>query len=126
VVEIVKWPLLTPYEISIPEIWNVTAVVTALAVICIFEVVALYSSTCLRSINCVVFGATAEVAAKLVPPIFKVKVDVDASGLHTAMFVITAVVPVAGTVYKGAAVPEVVAAPRKSALVVVAISYYLQ
>jgi len=118
--------LFTPYEISIPEIWNVTAVVTALAVICIFAVVALNSSTCLRSINCVVFGATAEVAAKIVPPIFNEKVDVDASGLLTAMFVITAVVPVAGTVYKGAAVPEVVAAPRKSALVVVAISYYLQ
>jgi len=101
-------------------------VVTALPVICIFEVVALYASTCLRSISCVVFGANAEVAAKLVPPIFKLKVDVDASGLHTAMFVITAVVLDVGTVYKGAAVPEVVAAPLKSAFVVVAISYYLQ
>jgi len=101
-------------------------VVTALAVICIFEVVALYSSTCLRSIKVVVLGAIADVAANAIPPMFSENVDVDASGLHTAMFVITAVVPVAGTVYKGAAVPEVVAAPRKSALVVVAISYYLQ
>jgi len=118
--------LFTPYEISIPEIWNVTAVVTALAVICIFAVVALYSSTCLRSISCVVFGATAEVAAKLTLPILSVKVDVEARGLLTAIFVITVVVPVAGTVYNTAAVPDVVAAPRYKALVVVAISYYLQ
>jgi hypothetical protein len=92
--------------------WNVTAVVTALAVILIFAVVALYSSTCLRSISTVLFGAIAEVAAKLTFPMSIVKVDVDASGFDTAIFVITVVVPVAGTVYKGAAVPEVVAAPR--------------
>jgi len=102
-------------------------VVLALAVICICDVVEpLYAITCLRSIKVVVLGAIADVAAKAIPPTLSENVDVDASGLHTAIFVITAVVPVAGTVYRTAAVPEVVAAPRKSALVVVAIIYYLQ
>jgi len=85
------------------------------------------ASTCFRSMYAVELAAIADVVcnAVLAPavPIPSVNVYADEPVLVTAIFDTTVVVD-AGTVYSTVVV-VVVAAPRNSALVNVAISYYL-
>jgi hypothetical protein len=97
--------------------WNETVI--ALAKPAIILVVA---STCFKSIVIVELAAIATVLNKSTASSWIVNVAADAAELVTTILLITVVVD-AGTVYS--VVDDVAKAPRASALVVVAISYYL-
>jgi len=85
--------------------------------------VLLADKTCLSGITVESFAATATAVAILMPASASVNVPALPDVFVTTISVTTVVVD-AGTVYKVVAV-LVVAAPLKSALVVVAINYYL-
>ena len=85
--------------------------------------VAFAGITCFNCIIVESFAPTVTVLASTISSINNSKVPLDDAVLATTISVTTVVVDVVGTVYR--VVLDVDAAPRKSVLVVVAISYYL-
>jgi hypothetical protein len=106
------------YDTSIPLMWKLIDVADAPPVITL-----VVASTCFRSMYAVELAAIGAVVCNAVPARPIVNVPAVPAVLVIAILV-TIVVVEEGTVYR--VVPTVVvAAPRNSALVVVAISYYL-
>jgi hypothetical protein len=101
--------------------WKVTEVVVANPVIVLG--VAFAGITCFKSNPNTEFGDICTAGKTVTPSIAIVADAVDVAAFATTIFVTTVVVDVLGTVYS--VVLLVAAAVRASALVVVAINYYL-